>query len=79
MRRYNPKMVFLMETKAKNRRMKRIRNRLGFANGLYVPCVGRSGGLALIWTREVDIEIKSYSKNHIDTVVKEQAAIFVGD
>ena len=73
-RRYNPKVVFLMETKAKNRRMERIRNRLGFANGLCVPCVGRSGGLALIWNREVDIEIKSFSKNHIDAVVKEQGS-----
>ena len=56
--------------------MERIRNRLGFANGLCVPCVGRSGRLALLWTREVDIEIKSYSKNHIDIVVKEQGSNF---
>ena len=50
-------MVFLMETKAKIRCMERIRNRLGFANGLIVPCIGRSGGLALLWAREVDLEI----------------------
>ena len=56
--------------------MERIRNRLVFANGLCVPCVGQSGGLALLWTREVDIEIKSYSKNHIDAVVKEQGSNF---
>ena len=72
--RYNPIVVFLMETKAKIRRMERIRNKLGFANHLCVPCMGRSGGLALLWTREVDIEIKSYSKNHIDVVVKEQGS-----
>ena len=46
--RYNPKVVFLMETKAKVRRMGRIRNRMGFANGLIVPCIGQSGGLVLL-------------------------------
>ena len=65
-----------METKAKISRMERIRNRLGFANDLCVPCVGQSGGLTLIWNREVDIEIKSYSKNRIDAVVKEQGSNF---
>ena len=40
-RQWNSKVVFLMETKAKNRRMERIKNRIGLANGLFVPCVGR--------------------------------------
>ncbi|KAL4603668.1 hypothetical protein ACB092_10G140800 [Castanea dentata] len=71
-RRFNPKVVFLMETKAKVRHMERIKNRMGFANGLTVPSRGRSGGLALLWDRGVDLEIKSYSKNHIDAVIKEQ-------
>ena len=60
-RQWNPKVVFLTETKAKTRRMERIKSRLGLANGLIIPCVGRKGGLALLWTREVDLEIKSYS------------------
>ena len=50
-----------METKAKIRRMERIKCKIGLANGLIVPCVGRKGGLALLWAREVDLEIKSYS------------------
>ena len=41
--------------------MERIKCRLGLANGLIVRCVGRKGGLALLWDREVDLEIKSYS------------------
>lgn len=49
--------------------MERIKNKLGLANGLIVPSNGRSGGLALLWSREVDLEIKSYRKNHIDAVV----------
>ena len=70
-RRWNLKVVFLMETKAKTRRMERIKCRLGLANGLNVPCVGQKGGLALLWAREVDLEIKSYSQNHVDAVIND--------
>ena len=51
--------------------MERIRNQIGFANELFVSSCGRSGGLALIWTRETDLEIKSFSNHHIDIVVIE--------
>ena len=42
-RRWKPKIVFLMETKSKIKRMEKIKNRIGFANGLIVPNRGRSG------------------------------------
>ena len=58
-----------METKAKNRRMERIKNIIGLANGLFVPCVGRKGGLAMLWARDIDLEIKRYSLNHIDAII----------
>ena len=70
-RQWNPKVVFLMETKAKNKRMERIKNEIGLANGLFVPCVGRKGGLAMLWARDIDLEIKSYSSNHIDAVIND--------
>ena len=66
---WNPKIVFLMETKSKKNRMERIKNRIGFSNGLIVPNVGRSGGIALLWTREISLEIKSYTKFHVDAVI----------
>ena len=53
--RWNPKIVFLIETKSRKNHMERIKNRIGFANGLIVPSVGRSGGILfsgqgkLIW------------------------------
>ena len=68
---WNPKIVFLMETKSKKNRMERIKNRIGFSNGLIVPSVGRSGGIALLWTREISLEIKSYTKFHIDAVISD--------
>ena len=68
-RRWAPKIVFLSETKLRTKRMERIRDRIGFANGLFVPSLGRSGGLALLWTRETDLEIKSFGCYHIDAII----------
>ena len=75
--RWKPKIVFLMETKSKVKRMERIKNRVGFANGLIVPSQGRSGGVALFWTRDINLEIKSFSGNHIDAVVREADSNFL--
>ena len=71
-RRWAPKIVFLSETKLKSKRMERIRDRIGFANGLFISSCGHSGGLALLWTRETNLEIKSYGNHHIDAIVTEE-------
>ena len=76
-RRWKPQIVFLMETKSKIKRMERIKNIIGFANGLTVPSSGRSGGLAMFWTREVNLDINSYSGNHIDAIVRESDGNFL--
>ena len=75
---WGPKIVFLLETKVRKNRMERIK-RLKFrvANGLYVPCHGCSGGLALLWTRDTNLEIKSYSNHHIDAVITEESSNFI--
>ena len=52
--------------------MEKIKFSLGFSNGLIVPSRGRNGGLALLWSTEVNLEIKSYSQYHIDAIVTEQ-------
>ena len=75
-RRWARKIVFLSETKLKSKRMERIRNRIGFANGLFVSSCGSSGGLALLWTRETNLEIKSYGNHHIDAIVTEENTNF---
>ena len=66
---YNPKIVFLMETKVGVRKMKRVQSRIGLQNGIIIPSEGRNGGLALLWERELDVELKSYTRNHIDAIV----------
>ena len=70
-RRWNPNLVFLSETKSKCRRMEKIKFKLGFTNGLCVPSKGRSGGLALFWSSDTKLEIKSYSNHHIDAIITE--------
>ena len=56
--------------------MERIKNIIRMANGLIIPYIGQSGGLALLWAREVDLEIKSFSKNHIDATITEHSNNF---
>jgi hypothetical protein len=64
-----PGMVFLMETKCRLNKMERIRCKLGLSNMLAVDCVGKSGGLALLWANDVDVEIKNYSCRHISATI----------
>ena len=68
-KRYNPLILFLSETKRKSGEMEWLRSRWGFENCLTVDSVGRSGGLALLWRQEVSLEILSYSNHHIDAKI----------
>ena len=65
----DPKVLFLMETKLRADKMLKIKHKLGFVNGVAVDCVGRSGGLALLWTEGVNISLRSFSAGHIDMVI----------
>ena len=66
---YNPNIVFLMETKIGAKRMVKVRERIGLPNGLILPSEGKSGGMALLWAGDLDVEIKSFSRHHIDAIV----------
>ena len=67
--RNDPKFIFLMETKINTIRMDGVRRIVGFENGLSIPSEGRSGGLAMLWRQGYNVNISSYSKYHIDSVV----------
>ena len=67
--RNDPKFIFLMETKINTIRMDGVRRMVGFENGLSIPSEGRSGGLAMLWRQGYNVNISSYSKYHIDSVV----------
>ena len=78
MQQYNPNLVFLIETKVGTRRMMKVKEKIGFPNGLIIPSEGRSGGMALLWIRDVDVEIKSFSSSHIDAIVTDPILGFKG-
>ncbi|KAL0344528.1 UNVERIFIED_CONTAM: hypothetical protein Sradi_4284100 [Sesamum radiatum] len=38
--------------------------------GFCVPAQGKSGGLAVLWVKSVNVQLQSYSQNHIDLSVQ---------
>lgn len=50
-------------------RIQSIKHKLGFPGCFTINCLGRSGGLALLWKERIEIAISGYSKNHIDTII----------
>jgi hypothetical protein len=64
-----PSLVFLMETKLHKKRMDAIWVKTCFQNLFLVESLGRSEGLALLWSDEVHVEIQNYSTRHINAVV----------
>jgi exonuclease III len=51
------RILFLMEAKCSKARVEVVRVKLGFAGAFIVDHVGRSGGLALPWKEEGELEI----------------------
>ena len=67
--RWKSNIVFLLETKMKKYQMEKVKFKIGLMNGLIVPSVGMSRGLAMLWSRDIIIEVQSYSMNFVDVVV----------
>ena len=56
-----PALVFVCETKIDGKRVGELTTRLGFAGCVPVSSVGLSGGLALFWSKEVDVGVNNVS------------------
>lgn len=67
---YNPQLVFFMETKLDDKRMEIVR-KCSFVSGFIIEANGSRGWLCLAWKLRVNITLRSFSKNHIDAIVKE--------
>ncbi|KAL9458848.1 hypothetical protein AB3S75_007682 [Citrus x aurantiifolia] len=65
----SPHILFLSETKMMAKQMEVKRRMLRFDNCFVVDRCGLGGGLALLWNSDVSLEVKSYSKHYIDTVI----------
>ncbi|CAM8962958.1 unnamed protein product [Rhodiola kirilowii] len=75
--------IGLQETKIEVGRLEGIQRKLGFKYGFHVPTTGLSGGLALWWREEVNVQILSFSKYHIDARIDgeriERVTLFYGE
>lgn len=70
--RNRPAIVFLMETKVKHNRLKKCSQDMGFSESFCVESHGQAGGLGLWWDNSVEVQIPEFSKNLIDTEIKEK-------
>ncbi|KAA3468559.1 reverse transcriptase [Gossypium australe] len=60
-----------METKLDQKRMEKVRKSCGLLNGFDVEAEGTRGGLCLAWKEDIDVTLRSFSKWHMDVLIKE--------
>ncbi|XP_075655017.1 uncharacterized protein LOC142625210 [Castanea sativa] len=56
--------------------MEKIKGKAGFSNGLIIPKSDKSGGLAILWKKDIKLEIVGYVGNYIDAMVVESQSGF---
>ena len=74
-RKEDPSIVFLMETRLELRHLELLRVRLGMRGCFGVDRHGLGGGLALLWSSTIDIHIQSFSNHHIDADVLQEGGL----
>lgn len=62
-------LVFISETKLFLFKAHNLRVQIGFDNCFVVDDMGRSGGLALLWSDLWKVNIQNNSQGHIDTKI----------
>lgn len=70
LREHKPEIIFLCKTKLKVQLMNRKTEALNFQNCLVVDSYGKRGGLALMWSKNITVDVKSYIKHNIDAIVQ---------
>lgn len=68
---HRPEVVFLFETLASTSKVEEVRIKLGFESALAVECVGRSGGICVLWKYESRCSVVSFSIHHIDLTIND--------
>lgn len=69
----NPSAMFLAEIWADEARLKAVQRDLNFDNLFFVERNNKGGGLALYWSNSINLNVESYSKNHIDAIINKGA------
>ena len=67
----DPILIFLMETKLVVAEFDSIKEGLKRSQGLVVSSIRRSGGLALLWKKELSVSVQSFSESHIDVIINQ--------
>ncbi|KAL4279256.1 hypothetical protein GQ457_03G019180 [Hibiscus cannabinus] len=62
-------IIVLIETKKTNKYLEKIKMKMKMGESFYFEPIGISGGLALLWSNEINVSILSYWKNFIDIKV----------
>ncbi|KAL0444070.1 UNVERIFIED_CONTAM: hypothetical protein Slati_2129700 [Sesamum latifolium] len=65
---FDPSLIFLVKIKCKGNRIEMVNRRFGNF-GMHVDVVGRSVGLAMLWERDIDVQLLCFSSHHVDVVV----------
>ena len=65
----DPSLVFLMETKLIVEEMKNVQREIGWSQGIVVASEGRSGGLALLWKPNVKVTVRFINRWYIDALI----------
>jgi hypothetical protein len=73
-RKKDPLVLFLSETKLDANRLEVLRCYWKFAGKFVVPSRGHSGGLVMFWSGRMGVSISSYSHHHIDAIMDYQSA-----
>ncbi|KAL0448321.1 UNVERIFIED_CONTAM: putative mitochondrial protein [Sesamum latifolium] len=70
-----PALVFLSETKCKKRKCEILKEKLNFF-GVNVDSQGKGGGLMLLWNKDLNLVVQSFSSSHIDACVSNEDAVY---
>lgn len=66
---HQPTILVLMETKIPRKKVDRLRRQFQFSNMFTVEPRGLFGGLCLLWTDQIQLQIFQYSPNFIHTTI----------
>ncbi|KAJ0007624.1 hypothetical protein Pint_29766 [Pistacia integerrima] len=63
-----------METKCNRNKLELIRNKIGFSCSFVVESRGASGGIAMLWKDDKEVDLVSYTQHHISIIVNQPTA-----
>ncbi|CAM8951075.1 unnamed protein product [Rhodiola kirilowii] len=66
----NPHIICILESKSNLSKMEMVRVHLGYDCCFAVPSRGKSGGVAVFWRSNLDVQVINYSFYHIDFLVQ---------